>query len=160
MNRKIKVTFRGNEELEFEEGVTYKQISDNFRHYYNYDILAAKVNNNIVDLSDTLTKKCNIDFFDRSSSLGNSIYCRSAKFILILAVKNVLGSSAKVIVSHSVTGGVYCTIEGAKINEEIIKDIQDEMKEISKQNYLFTKLSVSRLDAIKYYKKLEGFYKY
>ena len=39
-------------------------------------------------------------------------------------------------------------------NEEIIKDIQDEMKEISKQNYLFTKLSVSRLDAIKYYKKL------
>ena len=130
MNRKIKVTFRGTEILVIEEGTTYKQISENFKHHFNYEILGAKVDNDIVDLSDTLKKKCNIDFFDRSSSIGNSIYCRSAKFMLILAVKNILGANVKVIVSHSVTGGVYCTIEGIDLNEDIVKKIYEEMLQI------------------------------
>lgn len=154
MSKKIKVIFRGNEVFEYDEGTTYKQISDDFKHYYSYDILVAKVDNNIVDLSDTLNKKCNIDFFDRSSSIGNTIYARSARFILILAVRNILGEDAEVVVEHSIDKGVYCSINGADINSDIINKIYKEMKEISKENYLFTKLSVSRIDAIKYFKKL------
>jgi len=99
MNKKLKVTFRGNEVLEFEEGITFKEISENFKHHFNYSILAAQVDNDIVDLSDTLKKKCNIDFFDRSSTLGNAIYARSARFVLILAVKN------EIPVKHSVLPG-------------------------------------------------------
>lgn len=153
MNKKIKVTFRGNETLEFEEGTTYKEISENFKHHFNYSILASQVDNDIVDLSDTLKKRCNIDFFDRSSALGNAIYARSARFILILAVRNVLGENVKLVTEHSMDHGVFCTIEGAEINKEVINQILKEMKEIVKENYLFTKLSVSRLDAIKYFKK-------
>ena len=51
--------------------------------------------------------------------------------------------------------GVYCTLEGAKINKDVISKIFNEMKEIVKENFLFTKLSVSRLDAIKYFKKIK-----
>lgn len=153
MNKKIRVTFRGNETLEFEEGTTIKEISEYFKHHFNYSILAAQVDNDIVDLSDTLKKKCNIDFFDRSSTLGNAIYARSARFILILAVRNVLGENVKLVTEHSMDHGVFCTIEGAEINKEVINQILKEMKEIVKENYLFTKLSVSRLDAIKYFKK-------
>lgn len=155
MNKKLKVTFRGNETLEFEEGTTYQEISEYFKHHFNYNILAAQVDNDIVDLSDTLKKRCNIDFFDRSSALGNSIYARSARFILILAVRNVLGEDVKVITEHSMDHGVYCTIEGAEINKEVISKVLKEMKEIVKENYLFTKLSVSRLDAIKYFRKMK-----
>lgn len=154
MNKKFKVTFRGNETLEYEEGTTFKTISEHFKHYFNYDILAAKVDNNIVDLSDTLKKKCNIDFFDRSSSLGNTIYARSARFILVLAVRNVLGDEAEVITEHSMDHGVYCTLVGNKLNKDIVNKIYKEMQEIVKDDYIFTKLSVSRIDAIKYFKKL------
>lgn len=154
MNKKFKVTFRGNEVVEFEEGTTYKAISEHFKHNYNYDILVAKVNNNLVDLSDTLNKKCNIDFFDRSSDIGNSIYIRSARFILVLAVRNVLGSDAEVVVEHSIDRGVFCTIRNAKINKDIVNKIYKEMKLIVEEDYNFTKLNVSRIDAIKYFKKM------
>lgn len=154
MNKKFKVTFRGNEVVEFDEGTTYKAISDHFKHNYNYDILVAKVNNNLVDLSDTLNKRCNIDFYDRSSSIGNSIYVRSARFILILAVRNILGTTAEVITEHSMDRGIFCTIRSAKINKDIVNKIYKEMKAIVEDDYLFTKLSVSRLDAIKYFKKI------
>ena len=155
MNKTFKVTFRGNETYEFQEWTTYKEISNHFQHLYNFDILVAKVDNNITDLSDTLKKNCDIDFFDRSSSLGNAVYRRSARFILILAVRNVLGDNAEVIVRHSIDRGVYFNIKNATINEDIVNKIYEEMKSIVKQDYIFIKLSVSRLDAIKYFKSLK-----
>ncbi len=155
MSKKIKVTFRENELFEFDEGITYKEISEHFKQYFDYDILIVKVDNDLVDLSDSLKKKCNIDFFDKSSETGNSIYCRSARFIFILAVKNVLGENIEVIAEHSQDNGVYFSIEGCKLTKEIVNKIYKEMKQIVKEDYLFTKLSVSRLDAIKYFKKLK-----
>ena len=154
MNKKFKVTFRGNEVVEFEEGTTYKAISEHFKHNYNYDILVAKVNNNLVDLSDTLNKRCNIDFYDRSTSVGSNVYMRSARFILILAVRNILGPTAEIITEHSMDRGIFCTIRNAKINKDIVNKIYKEMKAIVEDDYMFTKLSVSRLDAIKYFKKI------
>lgn len=154
MNKKFKVTFRGNESIEFDEGTTYKEISEHFKNNYNYDILVAKVDNNITDLSDTLNKKCNIDFFDRSSDVGSKVYARSARFILILAIKNILGNNADVVVGCSTEGGIYFTVENAKINKDVINKVYKEMKDIVEKDYIFTKLSVSRLDAIKYFKKL------
>ena len=153
MDKKIKVTFRNQDVYEFDEGITYEKISQTFKKYYDYDILAAKVDNYIVDLSDTLKKKCNIDFYDRSSSLGNSIYTRSAVFILILAIKNILGD-VELTTENSINNGVYCTIDKPILTKKVLKQIYDEMKNIVNQNYIFTKLSVSRMDAIKYFKKL------
>ena len=154
MNKKFKVSFRGHEVVEFDEGTPYKVIADHFKHNYNYDILVAKVDNNLVDLSDTLNKRCSIDFFDRSSSTGNKVYSRSARFLLVLAVRNVLGQSAKVITEHSMDRGIFCTIKNVKINKDIVNKIYKEMKKISEEDYIFTKLNVSRLDAIKYFKKI------
>jgi len=153
MNKKFKVTFRGTDVVEFEEGTTYKEIADHFKHNYNYDILVAKVNNNIVDLSDTLNKKCIIDFLDRSMPLGNSVYMRSARFILVLAVRNILGNEAEVIAEHSIDRGVFCTIRNAKVNKDVINKIEKEMRLIVEEDYKFTKLNVSRIDAIKFFKK-------
>ena len=153
MNKPIKVTFRGSETVEFEEGTTFKEIANYFKHNFTYDILVAQVDNDIVDLSDTLKKKCNVNFFDRSSTLGNTIYMNSAVFILVLALKNVL-SEAELVTEHSVDRGAYCTIQNAKITPSKLKEVYEEMKNIVKEDYLYTKLSVSRLDAIKYFKKL------
>ncbi len=153
MGKKIKVTFQGNEIIEYEEGTTYKEISEHFAHYYNYDILAAKVDNDIVDLSDTLKKKCNIEFFDRSSETGYAIYDRSARFILILAVRRVLGENVEIIAEHSQDLGVYFTLRDLKTTKDLVNKLYKEMQEIVKSDYLFTKHSVSRIDAIKYFKK-------
>ena len=153
MNKPIKVAFRGSEIAEFEEGTTYKEIANYFKHNFTYEILVAQVDNDIVDLSDTLKKKCNINFFDRSSSLGNTIYMNSAIFILVLALKNAF-PEAELITEHSVDRGVYCTVKNLKLTPNRVNTIYDEMKEIVKEDYLYTKLSVSRLDAIKYFKKL------
>ena len=48
MDRKYKVSFRGDKPLEFEEGTTYKEISEHFKDSFKYDILVARVDNTLI----------------------------------------------------------------------------------------------------------------
>ena len=153
MNRMVKVNFRNIVTKEFAADTTLLEISHSFKKYYNYPILIAKVDNDIANLSETITRKCTIEFCDRSSPEGNAAYGRSVQFLLVVAVKKVLGEEAEIVIEHSLDNGVYCEIHGVEIDKPIIKKIEDKMLELVKQDFLYVKVSVSRMDAIKYFKK-------
>ena len=153
MGKKVKVTFRNTITREFETDITFKEIGEYFKENFEFPILAAKVDNDICDLTETLNKKCNIDFYDRSSSVGNSIYSRGLQFILILAVNHLFGEDAHVVIEHSIDKGFYFEINGIKQQKSIVELLTNEMKKIVDEDLLFTKLSVARIDAIKFFKK-------
>ena len=148
MGKKVKINFRNIITKEYDAETPLITISENFQNNFNYPILAAKVDNDICDLSETLNKKCDIDFYDRSSSVGNSIYSRGLQFILILAVNRLSNGSANVIIEHSIDKGFYFEIIGMKIDKNSLNNLENEMKKIVKEDLKFTKLSVSRIDAI------------
>ncbi len=153
MDRMVKVSFRGKEIKEFLEETTLLEVSHNYEKHYNYPILVAKVDNDIAELSDKIFKKCTVDFYDRSSTVGNTIYGRSLQFILIVAAKKVLGNEAEIVIEHSMDKGFYCEIHNVDIDKPILKKIETKMHEIVKQDLVFNKVSVSRFDAINYFKK-------
>ena len=156
MERMVKVNFRG-ETKEFLAGTKFKDIALEFKDYFNYKILIANVDNELTSLEAVLTKKCNVNFLDRSSSLGNGIYARSLEFILILAVRRLFGKDAEVIIEHSIDKGVYCEIQNASINKTIIRSLEKEMLKIVDEDLIFTKVNVLRKDAIKYFKNEKRF---
>ena len=153
MSRSIKVNFRNIITMDFLEGTTFKKIGEKFQGYFEYPILVANVDNSIVDLSDKLTKKCNIDFYDRSSLVGNHIYRKSLQFMLVLAIKRLFGQDAEVLIEHSVSKGVYCELVDIKITKSVLKNIETEMNKIVSEDLIFNKISASRIDSIKYFKK-------
>lgn len=153
MPRTIKVNYKNLETKEFLTGTSLKTISESFSKYYNYPILIGKVDNNMTELNEPITRSCSIDFYDRSSGVGNSIYGRTAQFLLIVAIKKVLGNDTEVIIENSIDKGFYAKITNENINKTIIKKIEEKMKEISKTDYIINKVSVSRFDAIKFFKK-------
>lgn len=152
-DKMIKITYNQNDVREFPIGITLKQISNCFERDFKYDILVAKVDNDITELSDHITKNCNINFYDRSSYIGYSAYTTGAIFIMIVAVKRLFGHDTEVIVQHSLDKGVFCTIEGVVLDHEMVEDIEQLMHKIAFEDHLFKKLSVARTDAIKYFKK-------
>lgn len=153
MPKNIKINFRDIETVEFPIDTTFREISEHFQKYFEYPILVAKVDNDIVELQEKPLKKCTVDFLDRSSLVGNHIYRKSLQFMLVLAVKRLFGESAEVLIEHSVSKGVYCELVDIKITKTILKQIESEMKKIVSEDLIFTKLSASRLDSIKYFKK-------
>ncbi len=152
MDKVIKVNFRNKEEREYLGALSLLEISEEFKKYFNFPILAAKVDNNIMELNDKLEHAADVDFYDRSSVIGNSIYSRGVQFLLIVAVKRVCGE-ASVKIEHSIDKGVYCELEGVSLDKNMLKKIEEEMRVIVSEDLKFTKLSVARLDAIKYFKK-------
>ncbi len=153
MDKTVTVIFRNIVSKSFPVGTTLLEISKSFQKYFNYPILIARVDNDMLDLSEKVYQKCNVDFYDRSSVIGNNVYSRSLYFMLVLAVKRTLGSDADVIIEHSIDKGVYCEIIRADVDKPIISKIESQMHQIVGEGYLFTKVNVSRYDTIKYFKK-------
>jgi uridine kinase len=135
------------------ENATYMDILNQVKNNYQYPVLAASSNQDIVNLSDHIKGNCTIDFFDFSTSIGNNVYENSCLFILIKAVYDLFGDDVKLVCEYSVDHGIYCTLLNININEDIINRIKEKMTEIVNKNYQYERVSVSRMDAIRYYKK-------
>lgn len=153
MEKLVKVQYKDKVMKEYPIDTPLLQVASDFQHEYAYPILVAKMDNDIVELSDKITKKCKIDFYDRSSALGNAVYSRGVHFLMIVAIKKVLGNDTEVRIEHSIDKGVYCEIENKEIDEKILKQIEKKMEEIVKSDYNFIKLNVSRRDAIRFFQK-------
>lgn len=151
MEKTVKITYKGVSERKVAIGTTLKELSNLYKKDLNYDILISKVDNDIVELSDTINRQCNIQFYDRSTTLGHCVYLSSATFILILAMKRVLGEDSKLVVRHSLDNGIYCEVENADLTKSLLAKMEVEMWNIVKSDYLFEKVSVSRTDAMKYF---------
>ncbi len=151
MEKRVKIKFRNEPAKEFQTGISLVDLAKNYQHNFNFPIIAAKVNNEIKNLSKEIDKKCNIDFYDRSCIVGNEIYASGLRFLLIVAINKLLGQNTNITIENSVSSGVYCEID-KPITEDIIKTIEKKMKEMVKEDYDFVSLSVSRIDAIHFFK--------
>lgn len=152
MAKLIKVNFKGIETKEFLQGTTLEEISDSFKKYYNYPILVGKINNHISELTREVESNCDIDFLDRSSEIGTDVNAHSLQFLLILAVKKVLGYENDIQIENSLDNGVYCQID-TEIDKTKLKEIETKMKELINLDLKYTKVSVARLDAIEFFKR-------
>ena len=153
MAKTIKVNYKDIETYEFEAGVTLKEISEKFQNHYNYPILIGMVDNDITELSEKLTRSCTVNFYDRSTTLGSSTYGRTTQFMLVVAVKELLGSDAEVIIDYSIDKGYYCEIVGVDVDKPVIRKLEIKMKHLVEENHVISKFNVSRFDAIKYFKQ-------
>ena len=153
MDKTIKVNYHELTTKDFLVDTSLLTISESFQSEYEYPILIAKVDNDITSLNEVVSKKCDVDFFDRSSLLGNAVYESSLQFILVLAVKRLFGDEIEVVIEHSMDKGFYCEILKDDIGKVDIKKLSDVMQEIVNEDLVYNKVNVLRFDAIKYFKK-------
>lgn len=85
----IKVVFPDNSEREVYEGISLQELSESCKNQYKSTIVAAKVNNDIKELSYRLNESCRVEFIDLTDDDGMRIYKRSLSFILIKAVNDL-----------------------------------------------------------------------
>jgi len=153
MTHLIKVTYK-DQTFEVEEGTKVIEIARKVKNHYNFPIMVAKVDNDIVGLDFELLKKCDVDFYDRSSYVGNDVYSNSAYMILILAIKKLYGNACDVQIKNTIDNGVCCETN-FKLEKEMLTNIKHEMDNIVKEDLIFTPLNVRRTDAIRYFKKVK-----
>ena len=139
-----------NHKKSFKEGTTFKEIADYYKNNYDSEIIGVKVNDDFKNLDEKLDRDCIITFYTINSEYGISVYSRSARFMLVLAVQRVFGKKADVLIHHSLNQGLYFTIEGVKIGKNSLELLNKEFQNIIDSDLLFSHITTSRLDAINY----------
>ncbi len=133
------------------------EISKRVEEDFKYDIIGARFKNQIVDLSKEITESGEVEFYDRSSRIGNRIYARSLEFLTIISVYEVLGIDNDVLINYTLDNGIYCEVTNSKLNSKLTDKIENKMKELSMSRLPYTKSIVSRFDAINYFKKTKRY---
>ena len=134
-------------------GTSLYEIGKHVKEDFKYEIIGAKCNNQIVDLSKEVNENSVVEFYDRSSAIGNRIYARSLEFLTIVAGYEVLEEHSDILINYSLDNGIYCEVVGQRLTTKTALAIEEKMRELSKARLPYTKSIVSRFDAINYFEK-------
>ena len=133
----VKVKING-EEKQFSKGSTFENIAKEYQSDFDAPILIAIENGKIRELAKEAKKDdAKISFLTMRDKIGYSTYVRSATFMLVKAVSDVVGDikKGKVKVEFSLAQGYYCSVRGDfVVTEELIEKVKIRMQEMVEQN--------------------------
>src|SRR5690554_1317122 len=99
----IKVVF--NDKIhEVEKGITIENLLAHHGQEHPIQIVAAKVDNKIQELTYMLNRDCRVEFINLSSKDGIRIYIRGLTFIFIRACRELF-PECNVSIEHSMSKG-------------------------------------------------------
>ncbi len=125
-----KVTAMG-KEIQINAGMTFGMLAKEFQGEFAADILLAKQGNRLKELDYEIKELEDITFLDLTKEEGMRVYHRGVSFLLVKAIRDVLGEEAHVMIEHSLRGNLYCEIQNAVavVTEELLRCLQRKMEE-------------------------------
>ena len=146
-----------NKKLEIKESTS---IEDLIKSNFDYkDIVAAKINNKLCDLSDLITSDCNIELIKSSDNQGLEIIRHTCAHLFGHAIKQIYPKT-KMVIGPVIDNGFYYDIESEEaISEKELSSIELLMKKLSKKKYKIIKEVVTRDKAIKVFNERNETYK-
>lgn len=115
--------------------------------------LAAQIGGMVYDLNYSPSRSCDIRLLRYGSEAGRRVYERSLQFILLTAIRRVMGD-VRVVERYSLGRGVYITVEdGETLTQALLDRISDECRAIIADDLPFVHSVMSTDQAVEYFKK-------
>ncbi|MGC9132059.1 MAG: threonine--tRNA ligase [Candidatus Micrarchaeia archaeon] len=131
-------------EYSFEKGATIKQIFENL----GIEAIAAKLNDEAVDLSTKVNKDSKIEPITFDSELGRSIFFHSSAHLLAYATKRLF--NVKLGIGPAIAEGFFYDFLSEKsFSQEDLERIEKEMKSLASKDLKFERIEVSYEEAKK-----------
>jgi len=142
--RKVTVTIH-NKDYEYEAGTTYEQIVKDFQKDYEAKIVLVSANGRLRELHKILSNDCTLEFITLAEKIGMETYRRSATFLLVKAVHDVIGSESKnhIVAQYTVGRGLLCKLIDVEPTEQFVRSVHARMDELISQNIPIWKTSYS-----------------
>ena len=159
MNERIDVRISNAEPRQFRKGISLMEIAQEVYAGEVCPILAAKVDGEVMELHERLQDDAAVRFLDITDPSGFRIYQRSAAFLTIFAIQEVLGKGTRVAVEYSINKNYVCEVREADgvLTDEIIERIEERMKRAVTEAMPIEKVRVSVGEAIKIAEELNQF---
>ena len=143
-NQKKKIIVKTNTNAKISE-IAKTQIEES-----NYPVVGAIFNNEYKNLNDRLNEDGKLELINIASKEGMKIYRRTLTYIMGMAFWKIY-PEAHIVVNYQLSNAMYCDIENMTVTEEMLQNVQNEMKEIVKKDLQIEKRVMTREDAEKFY---------
>ncbi|MEO8961480.1 MAG: threonine--tRNA ligase [Ginsengibacter sp.] len=156
----INITFPDGAVRQYEQGTTSLDIAKSISEGLARKILAAEVNNEVWDLSRPVNNDATIKFLTWEEAKGKATFWHSSAHLMAEAVEDIF-PGVQFWVGPPLEKGFYYDMD---LGENVIADsdlekIEKKMKELAKQNNLFSRKEISKADAIQYFEEKGDGYK-
>ena len=151
----INVTING-ETFQYEENVDILSIAKDFQKNLEYEIVLARVDGKLAELTKKLDKSCKLEFIETNTTIGNDCYRRSATLLMLKAFYDVCGKNNidRLCVMYSLSKGYFCKLYGnVELNQEIIDKVKAYMCQMVERDFPILKKSEETYKAIERFKR-------
>ena len=145
-NEKKKIIVKAKTNTTISE-IAKKQIEES-----KYPVVGAIFNNEYKNLDDELQEDGTLELININSKEGMKIYRRTLTYIMGMAFWK-LYPEARVVVNYQLTNAMYCNLENMEVTEEMLYNVQEEMKRIVEKDLKIEKRTMTREEAGKFYEK-------
>ena len=128
------------------------RICKEFDLSLRYDVIAARVNNEIEGLNFKVYNHKDVEFLDITSDDGMRVYVRSLTFVMMKAL-NDLFPGRVVRFENPISKGYYCRME-TELSEEQVDRVRERMYEIVAEDMPFHRVDCHTDEAIDVFEKL------
>lgn len=155
----IKVTLKDGSVLELQKGITALDAAASISAGLARVACAAKINGNNSDLRTVLDSDCTLEILTFNDDYGKWTFRHTASHILAQAVKRLF-PSAKLTIGPAVDDGFYYDFDTEeKFTPETLTQIEAEMKKIVKEDLPIERFTMTRQEAVAFFKEKDEPYK-
>lgn len=142
-------------DMSVEQGTTFGQLAQELQKDFLSPILLAKQGNNLQELGSKIQDEDAVTFYDLSDSEGMRVYHRGVSLVLVKAVRDIVGETARVQIEHSLRGNLYCEIRQPEtpLDAEFLSKVERRMKEMVDADLPIEKRTFRKDEAIEIAKK-------
>ncbi|MEA4882641.1 MAG: nucleoside kinase [Clostridia bacterium] len=133
-------------------GATLEEAASVVPHGCAWLVMAAKVDNDLRELTYALTRDARVEFIDVSSEDGMRIYRRTGILVLVKAAREVL-EGCRVMIRHSLSNGLYGEIKWRRpLSEADVRSVENRMREIAEADKPIVRKTMTVDDAVELFR--------
>ncbi len=156
----IKITLPDGSVKEFPKNSTPIDVAKSISEGLARNVISAQFNETTVESTTQLSEDGSLTLYTWSNDEGKKAFWHSSAHVLAQAILS-LYPDAKLTIGPAIENGFYYDVDFGQtsISESNFKQIEDKMLEFARQKFDFTLRSVSKADALAYYKERNNEFK-
>ncbi len=148
----INISFPDGAVRQYEAGLSAMDIATSISQGLARKVLAAKVNDEVCDLSRPINKDVSLQLLMWDDLEGKSTFWHSSAHLMAEALEAVF-PGVKLGIGPAIEKGFYYDIDlgDRQVNDEDLRKLEVKMAELAKQNSSYVRKEIGKADAVKYF---------
>ncbi len=148
----IQISFPDGAVREYQSGISAMDVAKSISEGLARKVLAAKVNGQVWDASREITADASLQLLTWDDADGKNTFWHSSAHLMAEAVESLF-PGVKFWVGPALDRGFYYDMDlgDRQMTEEDLRQIENKMNELAKQNNPYIRKAITKQDAIQYF---------